>query len=134
LQAQIAALGLEPFLRGMRAAALAARADRNGGDAQRHGNVGVGGSAVQVGAARGGATPGGERGGGGGGGGGGGAGRGADLANLHRHLAAGGALILDFQRALDGGGEPIHQLIHLLVTLRADVHFGARQRRGGGHA
>src|ERR1039458_7294810 len=31
----------------------------------------------------------------------GGAGRGADLANLPRHLAAGGALILDFQRALD---------------------------------
>src|SRR5713101_6066076 len=95
---------------------LAAGADGKRGDVEREWNIGVGGSAVEMGADAEmsidgaeigqnrrafGELPSGTR---------------SDLLEFGRDFAAGGAFILDILRPFDGGGQELDQIVHLLIT------------------
>ena len=125
LEAELAAIGMEPLLRGVSAAALAARADRDGRHVHRQRNVGVGGGAVEMGAnsevrvdgadvsqqwgvVR--KPPAGTR---------------ADLLDLGGEAPSGGAAVLDLESPLDATGEQGRDLVQLGAVLGADVDFGA---------
>jgi len=118
-----------PLGRSVGASSLAAGADRDRLHAERQGDVGVGGGAVQVrpdpqpgvDGAQGAKQRGlfGEPSGG----------AATDLANARGQPGATGALVLGLERLLEAGGEPRHHLLDTAGRLRAEVHLGARQAR-----
>ena len=56
-----------------------------------------------------------------------------DLLQLPAYLASGGALVFKLARPVHRRGEILHQFVHLLVALGADIHLGAGGLGNGVH-